>query len=286
VTPETVYDPDLPIYPAPGIAKRIPPSFRATCHQAMRKPDVLTCTFGAVTDFTKTIALVGGSHSLHWLPAFEALADGYRWKIVSITKSACPFEASAARKPSCIQWNEDVIPVLRALKPDVVVTTSTRTDLRSDSNADGQDARRNGRVEIVPKGYLRQWQRLAESGLSVIALRDSPRMGFDVPECVERSMPDLSKCARPRAGMLAAADPTARLDPKPDNVTFIDLTDRYCDATTCFPVNGNVLIYRDKHHMSATYARSLAAVLGERMRRARPDLFEETPQSGKQAMVR
>jgi hypothetical protein len=86
--------------------------------------------------------------------------------------------------------------------------------------------------------------------------------------------------------MLAGADPTARLDPKPDNVTFIDLTDRYCDATTCFPVNGNVLIYRDKHHMSATYARSLAAVLGERMHRARPDLFLETPQSGKQAMVR
>jgi hypothetical protein len=219
--------------------------------------------------------VVGGSHSVHWLPAFEVLAAEHAWHIVSITKSACPFEVSAARRPSCIQWNADIIPKLVEIKPDVVFTTSTRSDLMSRENADGSLAQSRGRAEIVPRGYLKQWARLAENGITVVAVRDNPRLGFDVPECVERASSDLMKCARPRNALLDSVDPTSDLNPKPANVEFIDLTDRFCDASLCYAVNGNVLMYRDRHHLSRAYAQTLAGVLGERMRQVRPDLFGE-----------
>ena len=72
---------------------------------------------------------------------------------------------------------------------------------------------------------------------------------------------------------MAAVDPASKLDPKPPNVEFIDLTDRFCDDTLCLPVSGNVLIYRDTHHLTREFSRTLAPALGERMRKVRPDLF-------------
>jgi hypothetical protein len=44
-------------------------------------------------------------------------------------------------------------------------------------------------------------------------------------------------------------------------------------------------MYRDSHHISTTYARSLAGVLGERMKQVRPDLFDGFSSPQRQAMA-
>lgn len=36
-------------------------------------------------------------------------------------------------------------------------------------------------------------------------------------------------------------------------VTLIDLTDAICPTDPCAPVIGGVLVYRDDHHLTATY---------------------------------
>jgi hypothetical protein len=41
----------------------------------------------------------------------------------------------------------------------------------------------------------------------------------------------------------------------------IDLSDYFCDRTTCPPVIGNVLVYRHMNHVTATYVRTLAPML-------------------------
>ena len=45
----------------------------------------------------------------------------------------------------------------------------------------------------------------------------------------------------------------------------MDLTDAYCDATTCYTVIGGVVVYADNNHVSNTYARTLAPYLGPRI---------------------
>jgi hypothetical protein len=70
--------------------------------------------------------------------------------------------------------------------------------------------------------------------------------------------------------MLASVDPTQRLQRKPPNVAFIDLNDYFCTATTCLPAVGNVIIYRDGDHITATYARTLAPILAKEFQRAVP----------------
>jgi SGNH domain (fused to AT3 domains) len=53
----------------------------------------------------------------------------------------------------------------------------------------------------------------------------------------------------------------------PDTVRFIDLSDYFCDRTTCPPVIGNVLVYRHRNHITATYVRTLAPMLQDAMDR-------------------
>jgi hypothetical protein len=195
---------------------------------------------------------VGGSHAAQWLPAFQRIAEQNPWRIVTYTKSSCQLSADlsmtdAQHYLSCMDWNEQLLAELEALRPEVVFTTATRGVDRRD--------------EIVHPGYLRQWEKLHAMGIHVIAIRDNPWMEFEVPECVERLGGDAPACARSRAESLAAESPFASLEPRPAGTSFIDLTRFFCDEKRCFPVAGNVLIYRDKHHITAAYARTLAPAL-------------------------
>jgi hypothetical protein len=48
----------------------------------------------------------------------------------------------------------------------------------------------------------------------------------------------------------------------------IDLTDYYCTADFCPSVIGDVIVYRDTNHITATFAATLAGPLGEGIKRA------------------
>jgi hypothetical protein len=90
---------------------------------------------------------------------------------------------------------------------------------------------------------------------------------------VEAYPDNIKRCGVPFRQQFNEINPTSSQSGKLKTVTFIDLTDRFCDKELCLPVGGNVLVYRDTHHITIEYARTLAAPLGERMRQVRPDLF-------------
>lgn len=258
----TALSPDVPLYPNP---KTVRYKHANRCQQNETMPEVTACDYGVTKEYRKVVALVGGSHSEHWLPAIEKLAEQQKWRVVALTKSACSFFANASTSRSCIQWKKDVQDVLIKLRPDAVFTTSTRR-----GNLSGES------TEKVPVGYLDQWSELARNGISVVAVRDTPRALNNISECIEANRRNIAKCGWPRRQSFNMIDPTVELNPKPANVAFIDLTDRFCDDTLCLPVGGNLLIFRDTHHLTIEFARTLAPTLGERMKAVRPDLFVTT----------
>jgi peptidoglycan/LPS O-acetylase OafA/YrhL len=245
--------PDVPYQPDALSAKDDRAAvYEQGCHQNQSDSEVLTCTFGPER-YAYTIALVGGSHAAQWVPALRTLAGPNLWRIVSITKSACRFDpghrsVNERSTASCRQWNEAVIATLAELRPDAVLTNSTT----------GQ-----GGWDRTPEGFLTQWRRLADRGIPVLALRDNPWHPYDVPECVADHGPDADDCAvdRTELRLVGPAPVEARAD-VPANVRFIDLTDYICEPEVCRAVVGNVLVYHDSHHLSATYVRSLTAFLG------------------------
>ncbi|MBB3018895.1 peptidoglycan/LPS O-acetylase OafA/YrhL [Microvirga lupini] len=269
---ETMIKPGIPLMPEFANVKRdLARGLLKECHQRVDEAAVIECEFGNLGAPTKTIAVVGGSHSSHWLPPLEILAKKYGWRVVNITKSACPFTVGGKLDPTCIEWNKNVIANLARLKPDVVFTPSTRRQYIQ-----------GRKEEYIPEGYQAQWNRLAEIGVEVIAVRDNPWLGFHVPECLEANYPNIMACSRPRNRVLSDTDPSRLLSARPSNVKFIDMTDRFCDQKTCFPVSGNIMIYGDKHHFTVTFSRSMSTILGERMKQVRPDLFPSESDGQKQ----
>jgi peptidoglycan/LPS O-acetylase OafA/YrhL len=225
------------------------------------EPDATTPDLCRVAGGEKsfTLAVVGGSHSSQWLPALKVIAERSGWQVISFAKSNCPFylgkPVTDQEVDTCREWNKNVLEAVLRLRPDAVFTTSTRYD------ADADD-------EFVPDGYLTAWQQLSAARIRVIALRDNPDFEFDASACVELHGPASSLCSLPRRQMLEVPSPTDLLPHPPDTVRFIDLSDYFCDRTTCPPVIGNVLVYRHKNHVTATYVRTLAPMLRDALNRA------------------
>ena len=64
-----------------------------------------------------------------------------------------------------------------------------------------------------------------------------------------------------RADIYPAVPPYEQRSDVPPNVTFIDTADALCGQRRCPAEIGNVLVYLDDNHLSATYATSMTALL-------------------------
>jgi peptidoglycan/LPS O-acetylase OafA/YrhL len=244
-----------------------PVAYDDGCHQSLESSTLRTCVYGD-KDAPVSIAIVGGSHSLMWLPAFQEIAARRAVKIVTMTKSSCLFSSAyvggiVAFKEQCAKWNTQALAKLLELRPTAVFTIATRG---------------SGAEETIPDAYVEPWRALAAAGIPVIAIRDTPWMMFDVAECVAVAGPDAAACARPRKSMLADRDPLEAAKDLPPNVRYIDLNRYFCDEERCPPVAGNVLIYSDLNHITATYARTLSRPLEDAVFAA-PDSIEASRQS-------
>jgi hypothetical protein len=51
----------------------------------------------------------------------------------------------------------------------------------------------------------------------------------------------------------------------PPTVTFLDLADHLCDDARCPAEIGNVLVYLDDNHLTASYATTMAPVIEDQV---------------------
>ncbi|WP_369640768.1 SGNH hydrolase domain-containing protein, partial [Nocardia sp. JMUB6875] len=49
------------------------------------------------------------------------------------------------------------------------------------------------------------------------------------------------------------------------NMHLIDPNNAVCEPDICAVVEGNILVYHDEHHLTASYSRSLAPELGREL---------------------
>ena len=249
-----------PIRPGPlSVREDKPVSYDDDCHQSLSSRRAVACVYGN-PDAQASIAIVGGSHSLMWLPAFQEIAARRDLKIITITKSSCRFSSwyeggTIVFKEACARWNEQALAKVLEMKPDAIFTTGTAGV---------------GPKERIPQGYADRWKALGEAGIKVLAMRDTPWMMFDVAECVETEGADSETCKRPRSQLLTTPNPIETAGVLPPNVHYIDLTRFFCTAESCLPVVGNVLIYSDLNHITATYSRTLSSQLEEAVAQAVP----------------
>nr|WP_308163401.1 SGNH hydrolase domain-containing protein [Nocardia alni] len=239
----------------------VPQSTADGCISDFDTTTLITCDYGD-TSATRTLAVVGSSHAEHWLPALDILAHRHRFRLRVMFKMGCPLTVSdnvsykGQTIPDCRDWSRQVIDLLGRQRPDWVFTTGTRP--------------RDGVGDETPQDYLDVWSQLSERGLNVLAMRDTPWLRRDgvryrATDCLARGGTS-SGCGLPRDYALDPVDPEIAPASRFPNVVPIDLTDAVCAPDVCPVSAGNILIYHDEHHLTATYSRSLAPALERTLR--------------------
>ena len=233
------------------------------CHQDQASAEVLTCVYGDETSET-VIALIGDSHAAHWQPALRVLAEENGWRLETYTKSGCLFGHIAVWNrnfdevyDSCFAWQDAVVDEVVDRAPDVAVISSTGTYR---AVVDEELVDREESVRPIGEAAGRNWQRLEDAGVEVLAILDSPYWSFDLPECVASNEDDLTECTIAREEAVersGAAILRTAAESTPD-ADLVDLTAYFCPRDECLPVIGGVLTYSDHQHISATYSRTLA----------------------------
>ncbi|OLT33478.1 hypothetical protein BJF82_14925 [Kytococcus sp. CUA-901] len=94
-----------------------------------------------------------------------------------------------------------------------------------------------------------------------------------MPDCLAEQPEDIDGCGMPRAQGYRDAPPWTGRDDLPGNVSFVDLIDGVCTDETCPPIVGDVVVYSDHSHLTATYVRTLAPMLDAELRRVAPQLY-------------
>jgi peptidoglycan/LPS O-acetylase OafA/YrhL len=238
-------------------------AYHEDCIQAMVKTDVATCVYGS-RSANRRIALIGDSHAIHWLPALQALTDRLDLQVVAITKTTCAFSLVPPYHPKlkrayteCSDWTRNVIDYLGRKKFDlVVVSMSAYHVLGPDRTA--KDSR-----EELAVGIRRALDGVAATGQPLVVLRPTPRQRRSPRLCVSREAPPYTPCAARRS--LAMFTDAVTMAATAGGHRLVDMTDFFCPGDRCPPIIGNVFVYRDSHHITASYMRTLAPFLAREL---------------------
>jgi hypothetical protein len=100
--------------------------------------------------------------------------------------------------------------------------------------------------------------KLVPAAGEVIMIADTPLSLVDPPVCLSQHPSSVLACATPvkdaiNAAWLAEEQRVANLE----GVGFIDPTRLVCPSSPCPVVLGNLLVYRDSGHLTATFAAAL-----------------------------
>ena len=231
------------------------------CLAGFRDLESPECALGDVASST-TVVLFGDSHSAQWLPALVAAGTAEKWRIVVLTKRACPSSGETVPRtpttayPECDTWRDNSLARIEREKPALVIMSNWRYKNSTPS------------YETALEPVV---ARITAAGAKVMILADTPTMGFGVPQCVADNPTNVGRCAVASASTLSSGRRSTeqRVVAAHDGV-WTDTLPWVCDtvAGRCPAVIGNVLAYRDRDHITETWSGSLSTVLGLHVRRA------------------
>jgi peptidoglycan/LPS O-acetylase OafA/YrhL len=243
-----------------AVVNDLPTVYQDGCYAEISDADLLSCTTG-VAGAPYRVALIGDSHAAHWYPAVDRLATERGWELSPFLKSACPQSLAdkhddvAAVADSCRDWNTALADRLAASEPfDLVIVSHSAT-------GDGK----YGSEDQAITGFRDAWKTVTDRGSSVAVIRDIPNAKDETTDCVARHQDDAAACELVAASALGTDDLMVEAAAGQPGVSVVDMTDYFCTDDACATVRGGVVVYRDSHHMTATYATTLAPFLGKEL---------------------
>ncbi|WP_166875881.1 acyltransferase family protein [Salinibacterium sp. ZJ450] len=259
--PATEFVPDN-LQPSLTEAEDDNPSIYATdCHLGFDDTDPAGCLLAPNADAPRVV-LFGDSHAAQWYPALEKLAQEGQIQLDSNTKSSCPsvtveLMRDGSRYTECDRWRDGVIDRLVADPPALVLLTNY------------------GQADLVrgDDRFSEEWGAGLEATVAALpdtskvgVISDSPDMGETPAICLSSNLDDATACGRTPDEAINHDVRSAEQDAAESaGASYVDLLGSFCDDQLCPAVLGDTLVYRDSHHITATFSAGLSPVLGEQI---------------------
>lgn len=229
-----------------------------SCYAFKPESGVKTCTFGSTKPSATRIALTGDSHAAMMIPALRRIAQKRDWNLTTFVGRGCGWSTDVS-DPTCGSYREQLSRDLDSGDFDTIVMLT-----RTMPDASKAEIRRTA------EDVAAAWRPALDRGTRVVAIEDNPVVPSTVPECLaRRSKVSQETCSFSEREAYPVPDQkllAARIEPR---VEVVRTRDWYCVDGRCPVVAGGVVLYRDEHHITASYSATLATTLGAAIERAR-----------------
>ncbi len=232
----------------------LPQSHLDNSNQSMSKSEVKVGKYGKKKDYKATIALVGSSHSEHWLGAVIKAAEENDYRVINITRSGTRFSTGYKKNTLQDDWVKNVENYLeKADDIDLVLSHVTASDTES---------------EKIQQQMVDQLLKVKNNyGIEVMAIRDIPRYDFNVSEELEKhgekdTIERMNKGNRQLDEAFWEQISNEEKDlPQFDPSEYFKVNGKYR------PIIGNIVVYRDMDHMTNTYSETFGPILGDEIKK-------------------
>jgi peptidoglycan/LPS O-acetylase OafA/YrhL len=260
--------PAEPVLPPPAHVA-LPAYWAGGCLESEHATTVKACYYGDTKDPTLKVALVGDSMAGNWWAPLEQIATQQHWELITELHATCAWTATQLTSPdgkttypSCHQWGATLLhDLVTTVRPDVVVTSELAGQRSLAHPTGGPQASAD-----VGAGMATYWQQLLAHGIGVVAIQETPALKISGPACVSKYGATAQACSEARSTAIRSSSSITDADRDLDGkVPVIDMNSLICEPAVCPAVVGNVLVYMDGHHLTQSYAQTLAPFLRQKL---------------------
>jgi len=220
------------------------------CHANYAEIESDNCVYADVTS-QKTMVLFGDSHAAQWFPALVEIASRSGYKLISLTKSACPSvdlerrDQGGFKMSRCNQWHINTIKRIQSIKPDVLIMSSFQYYAAPPRFTDREKWWIGGQRKLLTE--------VRNVSPQLIYLTDTPHPLRDIPACLSNY--SISKCNTTMPSVDLSIPGFKVVNPNPWFCTQV-----------CPAVKDGIVAYRDSSHITVDIATALIPRLTQALR--------------------
>ena len=227
------------------------------------------CAMGD-TSSTHDMVVYGDSHTIMWLPAYQAIAKAEHLRLFVLVKYFCPATLVTVVDPpgsgsiggaydSCISWHDWVIAVINALKPSLVIVSQDSL-YKAPANSKGVSTFLTQKAWEA--GVTNLFNAMKIPDQNKVFLGNIPMLAQSGPACLSKNPHDVQACSSPVESSQLFLNPAEKAGTEAAGARYITTTPWFCSAT-CTAVIKNYVVYLDQFHVTGTYAKYLTNALAE-----------------------
>jgi peptidoglycan/LPS O-acetylase OafA/YrhL len=216
---------------------------------------------------TKLMVAFGDSRAWMWGAALEGVAAKNGYKLRTFYMNSCPalnlhFMSYQTHAPNdeCYQFHRSAVAAIRNLHPDLVITTSSSTQMLADGS--------QPTASQWQEGWASTFRELAQPQTRFAMLGDIPTWEQDDAHCLAAHVTAVQECSVPRSeGMPSGNLEAEQAAASAAGALYVPTVPWVC-ADRCEPVIADIRVYYERFHFSKSYATYLTGAVGEALQAA------------------